>query len=149
MEGGFQEVEISHTLTSTYTVHLGCMYNYYPDMSEWTEDQTYMARGPIGMTVYMCMSICMYMYAFIIKLMDVLIIYLISTYVHSFEVHLIHCTNLYCCHTTKVKWVYVVIRQQQQWLLVNKMFGCSIIKSYLSVSVCLAFSHWGRILMNM
>ncbi len=35
----------------------------------------------MGMIVYMCMSIYMHMSAFIIILMDVLIIYLISTYV--------------------------------------------------------------------
>ncbi len=38
----------------------------------------------MGMIVYMCMSTCMHMSAFIIKLMDVLIIHLISTYVHGF-----------------------------------------------------------------
>ncbi len=40
----------------------------------------------MGVIVYMCMSICLHMSAFIIKLMDVLVIYLISTYayVHSF-----------------------------------------------------------------
>ncbi len=38
----------------------------------------------MGMIIYMCMSICLHMSAFIIKLVNVLIIYLISTYTHSF-----------------------------------------------------------------
>ncbi len=38
----------------------------------------------MGMNVYTFMSICMHMSTLIIKLMDVLIIYLISTFVHGF-----------------------------------------------------------------
>ncbi len=64
----------------------------------------------------------MHMSTLIIKLMHVLIIYLISAYVHdfvfktytplstfyvflysSFHDLIIHYTNLYCCHVTKVK----------------------------------------------
>ncbi len=37
-----------------------------------------------GMIVYMCVSICMYMSAFIIKVLDVLKIYLINTFVYGF-----------------------------------------------------------------
>ncbi len=37
----------------------------------------------MGISVYMCMSICMHRCAFI-KFMDVLVIYLISTYVNCF-----------------------------------------------------------------
>ncbi len=38
----------------------------------------------MGMIVYMCMSICMYMSAFSIKLIDVLMIYLINIIIHGF-----------------------------------------------------------------
>ncbi len=39
----------------------------------------------MSMIVYMCMSVYMHMSTCITKLMDVLIIYLFSTFVHGFE----------------------------------------------------------------
>ncbi len=61
----------------------------------------------MGMIVSICMSLCMHMFAFIIKLKHVLIIYLISTYVHGFVLKLIHFLDIYLVPFTI--WPYMII----------------------------------------